>query len=86
MRFFILITFIIVLVLYAQMEEDADEQAHHILPAQGYTNIKLHGHSFFVCGDDLFVSTFTATAPNGTSVEGAVCCGFLKNCTVRFRE
>lgn len=31
-----------------------------------------------------FTTGFVATNPQGMRVEGVVCCGWLKSCTVRF--
>lgn len=51
----------------------------------GYSDIETTGHRYFACGqDDWYTTTFTAINPIGRSVEGVVCCGMLKDCTVRF--
>jgi hypothetical protein len=61
-----------------------DEKATRILQNSGYTDIQLEGYSYFGCSkDDDFTTTFYARGPNGDPVTGAVCCGWLKNCTVR---
>ena len=64
-----------------------DEGAMRTLRVSGYTDVKLTGHSFMSCSDDDGSCTgFTATAPNGERVEGAVGCSLLgctKGCTIR---
>ena len=39
------------------------------------------------CSDDSFLNSegFRAIGPDGRAVEGSVCCGWLKGCTVRFK-
>lgn len=61
------------------------EKATQTLNHAGYTNIVITGYDPFSCGeDDTFKDSFTATNPNGMTVSGTVCCGFLKGCTIRF--
>lgn len=80
MRKFILFS---LLVFLAACEED--ERFRKTLDESGYTNVKLTGYAPFACGkDDDYGSKFEATNPAGKRVKGAVCCGFLKGCTVRF--
>ena len=68
------------------------ETAQDVLGDEGYHNIHLTGHAWFGCSDDdNFTSTFTAQrwiiAEDGSrverSVEGTLCCGMWKDCTVR---
>ncbi len=56
-----------------------------ILEDAGYTDVKMHGYDIFNCAkDDAFHDKFTAKAPNGRSVSGAVCAGLLfKGSTIR---
>ena len=77
-----------------------ETRSRKILESSGFTNIELHGHAFFSCSDDDSVTTggsprtdpapsdgntsFTALGPKGNIVSGAVCCGYLKDCTIRF--
>lgn len=49
----------------------------------GFTDIQTTGWEPFAC-DDQFVTGFRARNPRGEMVSGVVCCGFLKNCTVRW--
>jgi len=58
--------------------------AHEVLDAEGYTNVKTTGYDAFACSkDDMSATGFTATSVAGRRVEGVVCCGLLKSCTVR---
>lgn len=51
----------------------------------GFRDIQVGGYDAFTCGDDYTFSThFTATNPNGKHVEGTVCCGWIKGCSVKF--
>lgn len=56
------------------------------LQNHGFTNIKTTGWGGpFSCSDsDTFNTGFEATNSQGQRVSGVVCCGWLKNCTVRF--
>lgn len=61
-----------------------NERAMKALRGAGYTDIKLGNYPFFMCGrDDGLNVEFSAKGPSGARVEGAVCCGMLKGCTVR---
>lgn len=60
------------------------QKATSALEAQGYTDVKIGGYSFWGCGDkDDFRSSFTATGVNGKPVEGVVCASWLKGITIR---
>lgn len=62
-----------------------DSATLHTLNYAGYKNVQLTGWEPFACaGDDNFSTGFRATNPAGQRVEGVVCCGLLKSCTVRF--
>ena len=62
-----------------------DDRGREILEQQGYEDIHMTGYAPFQCGEgDVSSSGFEATAPNGARVEGVVCCGLAKRCTVRF--
>lgn len=51
----------------------------------GFTHVVALGYAWFQCGqDDTWHTKFTGTNSQGLRVEGAVCCGVLKGCTVRF--
>jgi hypothetical protein len=55
-----------------------------MLDAEGYTDIRTSGYSAFSCGSGDWTATgFTATSIGGRRVDGVVCCGMLKSCTVR---
>jgi hypothetical protein len=55
------------------------------LESAGFSKIELKGWSAFACSeDDTFRTKFEATNPAGARVAGVVCCGWWKNCTIRF--
>lgn len=61
------------------------DKSRTTLEKSGYTDITIGGHSYFSCGsDDAYSTKFTAKNPAGSKVEGTVCCGWLKSCTIRF--
>lgn len=69
-----------------------DEQgASHALRVNGYKDVTLTGYAWGECSDsDGSCTGFSATAPNGEHVEGAVGCGLSlfgprKGCTIRLR-
>lgn len=52
--------------------------------SMGFTNVQIGGYAFFQCSDDdKFQTEFQATNPQGRRVNGVVCCGLLKGCTLR---
>lgn len=62
-----------------------EHDSRHALEAQGFTEIELTGYVWAACGeDDVFSTGFTAVNPAGRPVDGVVCCGALKSCTVRW--
>ncbi len=74
--------FIIALLVIGCTDEDGSEKA---LTSQGFSDIQFTGYSAFNCSqDDIFATGFRARNPKGLMVEGTVCCGLLKMCTVRF--
>lgn len=65
----------------------APSRAEQALRSAGFTDIRLSGTPYFTCADDdsLFMSSnFRAKNSTGELVGGAVCCGFVKGCTVRY--
>jgi len=61
------------------------DQAITVLKNEGYTDIKITGYEFFMCGKgDTFSTGFTAKNRNGKIVSGAVCSGLLKGATIRY--
>ena len=55
------------------------------LEAEGYTEIEITGYKAFKCSEeDTFSTGFKAVNEAGKTVEGAVCCGVLKGCTIRY--
>lgn len=68
------------------------ETAEEVLADEGYHDVELTGWAPMSCSDDdTFKSHFrarrTVTEPDGSRhervVEGTICCGWLKDCTVR---
>lgn len=63
----------------------APDRTAETLRQQGFTDVETTGYSWLACGkDDAFATGFTATNAQGVRVEGTVCCGWFKSCTVRF--
>lgn len=63
----------------------APEWTEEALRKQGFTDITVRGYDFFACGeDDAFATAFVARNTNGDYVDGTVCCGLFKSCTVRW--
>jgi len=61
------------------------DRTKETLEKSGYHDIHVGGFAPFSCGeDDTFRTKFRATNPTEQKVEGVVCCGVLKGCTVRF--
>ena len=55
------------------------------LEKAGYSQIQTTGYAPFECGEgDTFHTGFRAKNPAGSVVEGTVCCGIAKGCTIRF--
>lgn len=75
--------FLIVFLLASACTDDTD--TIRTLNSSGYTDIHTTGYRFFACGQgDDFSTGFRAKNQTGQIVTGTVCCGLLKNCTVRF--
>lgn len=76
---------LLVAVLFALVSCTDEDASHKALRSQGFTNISFTGYEHFSCSeDDVYKTGFVATNPNGQRVEGTVCCGFFKSCTVRW--
>lgn len=62
----------------------APDRTVEVLDDAGYTDVQIEGYAWFDCSeDDVFQTEFIAKNPNGKVVDGAVCCGWFKNCTIR---
>jgi len=62
-----------------------DRRSIEVLTNLGFYQIKITGHKFFVCSEeDTYSTGFTALTSKGSKVRGAVCCGILKGCTIRY--
>lgn len=63
----------------------SEARAREVLDEQGFTDVEMTGYVWAACSDDDVTHTgFRATNPKGRKVEGVVCCGWLKSCTVRW--
>lgn len=61
------------------------DKARNTLNSAGYTDIHTGGYDMFACGEgDVSATQFTAKNPKGQTVQGTVCCGLTKSCTIRF--
>ncbi len=60
--------------------------AERVLREQGYSAIKVTGYAAWMCSDkDTYATAFEAKSPAGIQVSGAVCSGWLKGNTIRFK-
>lgn len=73
---------LILLALTACTNESSSE---HALRSAGFSEITFQGYDMFACSDsDTFATKFTAKNPSDVFVKGTVCCGWVKNCTIRY--
>lgn len=73
------------ILLLALVACTAPNKATRALENQGFTDIEITGYSPFSCGEDDWSSTgFRAKNAQDQIVEGTVCCGAWKSCTVRW--
>lgn len=65
---------------------DRPSDSKEALVKSGFSNVEIgEDHAFFECGSgDMSSMSFTADNPRGDRVNGTVCCGWFKGCTVRF--
>lgn len=84
--------FLLATMLFAAGCSVSQETAEDVLQDEGYENVEVTGHAWTGCSDDdQFRSSFKATRrvlnADGTTslrnVEGTICCGWWKDCTVR---
>lgn len=79
------LAFFVLFVAIAPYACTAPEWSRVALTSQGFTDIQMGGYMWFACGrDDGFSTSFAAKNTLGQRVEGVVCCGLLKSCTVRW--
>lgn len=63
----------------------APDASTEALRKQGFHDVEITGWSPLGCGEkDAFSTGFRATNASGERVDGVVCCGVLKLCTVRW--
>lgn len=77
-------TVIIVIMAITTGACNNDAEAHRALDNSGFSDINLRGYAFWGCGESEVGTKFQAKNPKGNYVEGVVCCGVVKSCTVRF--
>lgn len=59
--------------------------SREVLRKQGFTDVEITGYVWMACSeDDTYHTGFRAKNPQGIEVEGVVCCGLVKSCTVRW--
>ena len=73
---------------YLPAGEEEEAHARKLLQSQGATDIQFESLRLFECGTEDIRSKsvhFKALSKSsGMRLEGAVCCGWIKNCTIRF--
>ena len=63
----------------------SDQTLRRTTEAAGLHDARSTGKAYFGCGEgDEFRTHFEAKNASGTLVRGTVCCGFTKDCTVRY--
>jgi len=63
----------------------SQSDAENTLHKAGFTDITVTGLAPLSCGEnDISRTGFVATNSQGARVEGVVCCGIFKSCTIRF--
>ena len=82
---YLILLMILAIVTLAMSGNVDPAAARRALEAQGLTNIRLDGYSFFGCdGRETYSTAFRATGANGKRVSGVVCSGIFKGVTVRY--
>ena len=69
-------------------DTEAKRNARRLLEAHGYVDIRLSEVALFSCGRNDVNSesvAFKAVSATGMPLEGEVCCGWLKDCVIRFK-
>lgn len=62
-----------------------EEHTVKTLKQAGFHDIKTQGFDMWACGKgDNYATKFVAKNAEGQTARGTVCCGWLKNCTIRF--
>lgn len=76
---------VLIICLYALMACSDYDRSRKTLESAGFTDIVITGYEPFSCSDDDTYSTgFNAKNPKGVVVDGVVCCGVVKACTIRY--
>lgn len=73
------------LALYIAALNGLKDDAEQAVINAGNTDVNVGGRDFFACSKgDAVGWHFTAVNAKDKQIEGTVCCGWLKGCTVRF--
>lgn len=63
----------------------SDKTIIEVATKNGFSKVVPGNASLFSCSDsDRMGRKFTAINVNGMKISGIICCGLLKNCTIRF--
>lgn len=87
----------LIIVLYVLLFgcTESRQEAERILAEEGLHDVSLTGYSMFSCSEDDqtrtgFTAHRTVLNPDGSPrdqfVEGVLCCGLWKSCTVRYNQ
>ena len=62
-----------------------ESRAARVLEEAGYTDVQITGYAWLggCSDDDDYHTGFSAKGPTGKRTTGVVCCGVVKNCTIR---
>lgn len=70
------------LMIFAYSDDSYEEK---VLNQLGYTDVQVKGWAPLKCAEsDLTSKNFVAKNERGGQVQGVVCCGIFKSCTVRW--
>lgn len=62
------------------------QRARKLLEQEGIEDMRLDGYRYFGCGPGDAYRTGFEGRRRGTRVKGTVCCGWTKDCTVRYGD
>ena len=81
----IVIIFILSIFILSRCYDESG--ATKTLNNSGFTNVTIHGRSWFKCSKNgMFSTKFSATGPTGAKVTGAVCGGWLAGNVIRLDD
>ena len=80
-----LLVVVLVIFILTAVGCTSPDRTRETLQKSGFTEIETGGYDAWACADsDTYSTHFRARNPQGAVVEGTVCCGMWKSCTVRF--